>query len=98
MEPTTNGHLHKFKRVLRKGKKTMEFACTHPHCSYVRHADYIAGKAAACAFCEKEFIIKRSELHYLGLLRCPACSKSKKPKVTENELQERLDKILGGTA
>lgn len=94
MEPI-NGHLHKLKRVLRGNRRTKEFGCTHPHCSFLRHSDYLVGKAASCAYCEKEFIISRFALNKHGLLHCEACGKSKKV-VDPNTLEEKLDKILFG--
>jgi len=94
MEPNSNGHIHKFKRILKKGKKTSEFGCTHPHCSFTRQADYLVGKAAACGYCEKEFIISRFDVNRHGILHCKSCGKGKK-KPTDN-LEANIEQMLKG--
>ena len=88
------GHLCKFKRILRNGKRTKEFACTHPHCNFTRQADYLVGKAASCAYCEKEFVISRRDLNKQGLLHCENCKKNTKQTITLGVLGEELDKIF----
>lgn len=88
------GHVHTLKRILKNGKRTDMFQCTHPHCHYERKADHLAGKAANCPYCAKEFVVTRFKLRKQGLLHCDDCSKHKKKVAEIPKLEERLDKLL----
>jgi DNA-directed RNA polymerase subunit M/transcription elongation factor TFIIS len=96
--PSTLGHIHTYKRILRKGKRTSQFMCTHPTCPTTMDADLLAGKMSHCPYCSNDFIITRRKLAKQGLLHCDKCS-SKKQK-QENKigaLETKLLALLGET-
>jgi hypothetical protein len=96
------GHTHKFKRILKDGRKTSEFACLHPQCSYVRDARYLVNKMAACGYCGKDFIITPEMARRQGILHCKGCygpnkdpNAPVKKKPVVSELEESLSNLFG---
>jgi len=85
-------HVHTFKRLLKKGKRTSIFICAHPHCGYERNSDYLAGKAAKCPYCGKEFILTRAQLNKQGLLHCSDCTKGRGKDKAKEFIEEILER------
>ncbi len=95
-------HLHTYVRV-RLPKRKDIFMCNGTKCSHRINAAYLVGKAAACFYCGKEFIIERKTLRKQAKLHCSLCGRGKNPdlahevrtreKMLENALLKEFEKV-----
>lgn len=71
--PLKGKHLHTYKMVPHKTRTDL-YMCTDAHCSHTINAQYLEGKAAACANCGEEFAIFKEQLtRHRKFLKCEKC-------------------------
>lgn len=67
-----NGHVHAWKRVRTKDKKSYYYLCTHPECRANATRTQLWEKECACTECGTVFIALNKAFR-LAKLKCNAC-------------------------
>ena len=89
MSPALNSdHIHLLHRI----KKSKQYRCMHPDCSYIATRDIIKGKRALCPICRNTYILE-GRLLELAKPHCNNCTRSTKQEKL-NKLQEAIDDTL----